>query len=268
MRWTRRIGTVRRREKDGGRRATLSCVTSSLDELATWLATATRTVVLTGAGISVASGLRPFRGPDGVWTESPALAGAMKAGAVMNEVWRAFGPMRDAVSRAEPNAAHRALVTLESAAEARGGAFVVITQNVDGLHARAGQRTLVELHGNLLRTRCSSCDAASTSDAVPHVAPPTCPSCGAELRPDIVLFDEAIGAREEVEAKRAFRGADLFVAIGTSGTVWPAASFGRWAKFEGARTALVNLTPLEGPDPGYDRVVLGPADELVPRLVR
>jgi NAD-dependent deacetylase len=248
--------------------ATLSGVTEAIDELAGWLRTASRTVVLTGAGISVASGLRPFRGPDGLWTENPELAGAMKAGVSMAEVWRAFGPMRDAISLAHPNPAHFALVALEAAAASRGASLLVITQNVDGLHGRAGQRSLVELHGNLLRTRCSVCDAAPTADAVPHVSPPPCSRCGAALRPDIVLFDEAIGAREEVDSKRAFRDADLFVAIGTSGTVSPAASFARWAKFERARTALVNLTPLEGPDPGYDRVLLGPADELLPRLVR
>jgi NAD-dependent deacetylase len=235
------------------------------DTLRGWLAEARRTVVLTGAGVSVASGLRPYRGEGGLWTAQPELALEMRAGVPLARVWALFGPTRADVARAEPNAAHVALAQLEHASLARGAFFTLITQNIDALHARAGSRDVIELHGRLARTRCDGCDTPAFDDAVPHTTPPRCPRCGGEQRPDIVLFDEAIGADAEVGAKRAFRGADLFVALGTSGTVWPAAGFVRWARFEGARTALIDLAPAPGDD--WSLVLAGRAEELVPRLV-
>jgi NAD-dependent deacetylase len=224
---------------------------------------AQRAVVLTGAGISVPSGLRPYRGPGGLWTEHPERAAELVAGISVERMWALLGPDRTNVMRAEPNAAHHALVTLERAAVARGASFTIVTQNIDALHTRAGSASVIELHGRLCRSRCTACEQV-IADEVPHVQPPHCARCDAPLRPDVVLFDEVIGAAEDVAVKRAFRGVDLFVAVGTSGTVWPAASFVRWAEFERARTVLVDLAPKD--DPGWNAVITGRAEEILPRL--
>jgi NAD-dependent deacetylase len=216
-------------------------------------------VVLTGAGISASSGLPTFRGSGGVWTKNPELAKALVAGADPNLMWKVAGPLRDEVRRVQPTTAHLAIAHYRPT-----GSLVVVTQNVDGLHERAGGREVIALHGTLNRTRCSSCEAAFDDDA-PHSSAPACSKCGAPLRPDIVLFDEALPAEAEVASKRALRDCDLFVAIGTSGTVWPASSFVRSAAFEGAHTIMLNLEPTQG-DEHYAEVHHGSADELVPAL--
>jgi len=226
-----------------------------------------RVVVLTGAGASVASGLRPYRGPGGLWEEDPALKAMATAGASPADLWRLWGALRGEVALASPNEAHRALARFEARITGDGGVFSLITQNVDGLHQRAGSRAVIELHGALRRSRCSACDLPPFDDETPHLTPPPCPRCGAPLRPAVVLFDEPLGADEEVGAKRALRGCDLFLAIGTSGSVWPASSFVRSAAYEGARTAYVNLTPLTPPAPDFDEVHLGRAESLLPALL-
>jgi NAD-dependent deacetylase len=230
-----------------------------------------RIVVLTGAGISAPSGLPTFRGPDGLW-ERPDGPGASGLDASHIErdpagVWKYCAELRAAVRAAEPNAAHCAL----AAAEASLGAdrsLTIITQNVDGLHQRAGSHNVVELHGSLFRIRCSApaCDSEPFADQDPPPEPPQCDRCGALKRPDIVLFNEELPGGAEYLAKRALRDCDLFVAIGTSGTVSPASSFVRSAEFAGARTVLVNLTAMVPRHPSYDEEILGPADKLVPIL--
>jgi len=220
-----------------------------------------RAVVLTGAGVSVASGLRPYRGPGGVWNEQPELREQAGADALARDpmlVWRVFGPMRAELAAALPNPAHRALARPE---------LTIITQNIDGLHQRAGSPNVIELHGNLGRTRCTSCDAPSfADDSVPDTIP-ACSSCGAALRPDIVLFDEPLATRAEWGAKRALRGCDLFLAIGTSGTVSPASNFVRSAEYEGARTVFINLEPLAPANPMFHESYLGRAEELLPAML-
>lgn len=228
-----------------------------------------RVVVLTGAGISASAGLPTYRGPGGLWNADPELARTLVAGVDPSRVWRALGSFRSVVSQASPTPAHLALARYGERLAQAGGSLTVITQNIDGLHARAGSRSVVELHGNLRRTRCSSRDCTTEpfdDDAVHDRAPP-CPRCGAPLRLDVVLFEEALGAHEEMAAKHALRECDLFLAIGTSGTVWPAASYVRSAEYEGAHTIFVNLTPLDPPNPAFREVLLGNADELVPRLL-
>ncbi len=230
-----------------------------------------RIVVLTGAGISAASGLRTYRGPDGVWEEhevekyghADALAGRPE------ETWRLFGGMRTPVLAARPNAAHRALAAWEASLAAHQE-FLIVTQNVDGLHQRAGSNKVVELHGNLMHTRCSSpsCDLPAYRDEQSHqLKPPICPRCGSVLRPDIVLFGEEIPALPSWTAKRALRGCDLFIAIGTSGLVTPAANFVRSAEYAGARTILVNLEAMNPPNPAFKEQYLGPAETLLPALL-
>lgn len=227
--------------------------------------------VLTGAGISVASGLRPYRGPGGVWEED-GVAHLATAAALARDpaaVWRLFGPLRPRVRAARPNAAHLALASL-SQRLGPGGSLTLVTQNIDGLHQRAGSPDVVELHGSLGRTRCSreACDLPPFLDDATHEAAlPVCPRCAAPLRPDVVLFDEPLPVDAEHQAKRALRDCDLFVAIGTSGTVSPASSFVRSARYVGARTVLVNLAAMDPPSDRFDVEVLGRAEEVLPRLL-
>ncbi len=228
-------------------------------------------VFLTGAGISVASGLRPFRGPDGLWEEDEDAVKVVTAemlAANPQAVWRLLGSMRQPVRQAEPNAAHRAITQVAERAAAGGRKVTVITQNVDGLHQRAGTTNVIELHGSLFRTRCTGCDRAPFTDHEAHgQSVPRCESCGAPLRPDVVLFNELIPGGEDHQAKRALRNCDLFIAVGTSGTVSPASGFARSAEYVGARTILVNLQPMQPRNPYFHEQHLGKAEELLPALL-
>jgi NAD-dependent deacetylase len=228
-------------------------------------------VVLTGAGVSVASGLPTYRGQGGIW-EKHEVAQYGHARALYEHperTWRLFGAMRAPVARAQPNAAHRALAQFEAGLRAEQK-FLLVTQNVDGLHQRAGSRRLIELHGNITKTRCldDTCTLPSFEDLAAHAeAVPRCPVCGGRLRPDIVLFGEEIPSQAGWQAKRALRDCDLFLAVGTSGLVSPAADFVRSAEYAGARTIYVNLEPMEPPNPAFRETVLGRAEELLPALL-
>ncbi len=238
----------------------------SLTSLRTRFPGARRVVVLTGAGISVASGLRTYRGPRGLWTEDPALAQQLVAGVDVQALWGVARAWRSEVARAHPSAAHRALAAYEGALVRGGGICTVVTQNVDGLHERAGSRGVIALHGSLSKNRCSRPGCASEAVAAVGdvAAPPACNTCGAPLRPDIVLFEEPLGALEEWSAKKALRDVELFVAIGTSGTVSPASNFVRAATYAGAHTVLVNLDAQGGS--AFAEVALGDAELVVPQL--
>jgi NAD-dependent deacetylase len=227
--------------------------------------------VLTGAGVSVASGLRPYRGPGGVWDEDGVahLATAKALAADPAAVWRLFGPLRPKVRAAAPNAAHLALARM-SARWGQGRSITLVTQNIDGLHQRAGSPDVIELHGSLSRSRCSreACDLPPFLDDATHEeALPACPRCGSPLRPDVVLFDEPLPVDAEHRAKVALRDCDLYLAVGTSGTVSPAATYVRSARYVGARTVLVNLEPADPPSDQFDEELLGRAEELLPRLL-
>lgn len=145
-----------------------------------------------------------------------------------------------------------------------------MTQNVDGLHQQAGSKNVVELHGNLLHSRCSkpACDLAGCPDAAGHLdAVPLCPQCGRPLRPDVVLLGEDIPALPSWTVKRALRDSNLFIAVGTSGLVTPAANGVRGTAYAGACTVLINLEPMNQPNPASQEHYLGRAEELLPRLL-
>jgi NAD-dependent deacetylase len=239
----------------------------------------TRLLVLTGAGISAESGLATFRGAGGLWENEPVEDVATPRGFERDpaRVWRFYAQRRAAAAGARPNAAHEALVEIE---RRLGDRFLLATQNVDGLHRAAGSERVVELHGSLWRTRCSRCDRPAFDDRAYPVEPPlpTCGACADEgrgpafLRPAIVWFEEMLDPGDEVRVRRFLRGADiagvplLFLAIGTSGNVWPVAGYVRYAKELGASTWLANLDRPDGAW-AYDHVVEGPATEVVPRLL-
>lgn len=232
----------------------------------------TRVLVLTGAGISAESGLATFRGAGGLWEGYPVEQVASPEGFAADPelVWRFYSMRRRAAAAAEPNAAHLALAALE---ERLGERFLLVTQNVDGLHARAGSRRLVEVHGTLWRTRCSACLRPPFADDAYPVEPPLprC-ACGALLRPDIVWFGELLGTAETRRIEAHMRAAGdsgepfVFVAVGTSGNVYPAAGYVTAARSHGASTWLVNLDPA-GNVGAFDHFVAGPAGETLPRLL-
>ena len=228
-------------------------------------------VVLTGAGISVASGLPTYRGLGGVWDEHNVeeYGHVRSLQAQPARTWQLFGSMRGPIASAQPNAAHRSLAEFEARLSPQQN-YLLITQNVDGLHQRAGSRKVTELHGNITKTKCTNSDCSlqpfedqeEYSGQVPH-----CPACGSVLRPDIVLFGESLPPFASWQAKRALRDCNLFIAIGTSGLVSPAADYVCSARDAGARTVYVNLEPLSPPNPAFQESVLGRAEQVLPELL-
>lgn len=224
-------------------------------------------VVLTGAGLSADSGLPTFRGADGLW-EGEALEDVATPEAWRRDparVWRFYQMRRAGLAAAQPNAAHHALAQLERELGERGAGCTLVTQNVDGLHARAGSRAL-EMHGSLARLRCEGCgavveDRASLDPA--RFVP--CAHCGhARLRPDVVWFGEVPFHLDAIQ--RAVLGATRFLAAGTSGLVYPAAGLLALARELGAETWVHSLEPPDNLHPA-DRFVPGRAAEVVPRIV-
>lgn len=225
--------------------------------------TARSIVVLTGAGISAESGLATFRGPGGLWeghrVEDVCTPEALAADPGL--VHRFYDARRAALAGVAPNAAHEALARLDAGF---AGDLLIVTQNVDDLHERAGARRMLHIHGELLSALCAACGArARWAESLP---PGTrCPSCGAPaMRPDIVFFGEMPYEIERIE--QALANADLFVSIGTSGAVYPAAGFVQLARHYGAETLELNLERSAGSD-WFDVTRLGPASVLVPTWV-
>jgi len=227
-------------------------------------------VVLTGAGISVASGLQAFRGPGGIWEEVDVDRYGTKE-ALENEplgMWKLWGALRPLSAKAKPNAAHTALADFEATIKG-DRSFTLITQNIDGLHSRAGTRNLIEIHGNVHITKCSNerCDFAPFEDSEHYTEElPLCPNCNKTLRPDIVLFNEMLPEVSLERTQFALSKVDLFIAIGTSGSVYPAANFVAVAKQKGAKTVLVNLESMMPQNPYFDVELLGPAEVLLPEV--
>ena len=225
-------------------------------------------VVLTGAGVSVGSGLPTYRGPGGLW-ESDDIAKIVEARFLpgsLPDLWRLYSERRRVALAAEPNPAHLAVAKLQNA---RPGAVTLLTQNVDGLHQRAGSPQVTELHGSAFRTRCTNpaCGLPPFDDTRSYDAVPVCPRCGFPLRPDVVLFGENLPASALRQSQWALDQCDLFYAAGTSGVVWPAAAFVQIAAQAGAYTVLVNLDAGEGAQE-FDKVHLGRAEDVLPGLLQ
>ncbi|QIG40142.1 NAD-dependent deacylase [Microbacterium sp. 4R-513] len=220
-----------------------------------------RIVVLTGAGISAESGVPTFRDADGLWDGHRVEDVATPEGFEANPdlVLRFYDERRRGVASVVPNAAHSALARLE---EAIGDDLLVVTQNVDDLHERAGSQNLVHMHGELRRALCTACGARPewTADLIDR---PPCPACGErKLRPDVVWFGEMPYDLDRIE--QAVIACDVFVSVGTSGAVYPAAGYVALASAFGARTVELNLVPSDAIVP-FDDVRPGPATEVVPR---
>lgn len=214
--------------------------------------------VLTGAGISVSSGLSPFRGPGGIWNDID-VEEVVSAQGLARDPGKVLGfldIMRKAARDAQPNAAHLALARaeLQRAGSAR---FDLITQNIDNLHQRAGSHRVIEIHGSLEVDRCDRC-----CERYPH-GTEAC-FCGKPLRPDVVLFGEMLPAEAVRATQDALASCEFFVAIGTSGVVWPAANFVQVARSSGARCINVNIE--RSGNPAFHEELVGDADSIVPAL--
>lgn len=236
-----------------------------IEEARQLLATAHRIAVLTGAGISAESGIPTFRDAlTGLWAkyDPQELATPEAFERQPQLVWDWYAERRAKVAACAPNPAHLALAELER----RVPGFLLITQNVDGLHVRAGSRNLVELHGNIARVKCSR-EGIVVDAWEEGPRPPPCPRCGAPLRPDVVWFGEMLPEGELARAAEAARACEVFLSVGTSNLVEPAASLTWMAHRHGATVIVVNPS-MEGQREGVGIIHLeGRAGEILPLLV-
>ena len=239
-------------------------IASSLSLLfAATMAQDKRIVILTGAGISAESGIDTFRSAGGLWEQHKVEDVATPEGFARNPdlVLGFYDKRREALSGVKPNPAHAALARLE---REFSGELLLVTQNVDDLHERGGSSQVLHMHGELKSALCTSCGVRSAWDA-PMLDQPPCPVCQAPtLRPDVVWFGEMPYQMERIYA--ALSACDLFVSIGTSGAVYPAAGFVQEARAAGAATLELNLQPSEGTH-YFAEARHGPAGELVPQWV-
>jgi NAD-dependent deacetylase len=218
----------------------------SLEAARELLARARRLAVLTGAGMSAESGVPTFRDAQtGLWSRFDPMQLASPEGFRADPplVWRWYAWRRELVAQAEPNAGHRALAQ----AARRFDRLRIVTQNVDGLHQRAGSREVLELHGNIVRSRClDECGVVYESpEDLPAGEPPRCPGCGSWLRPDVVWFGEMLDPGALRAAEEACVSAEVLLVVGTSGLVYPAAGLPMSARRAGVRVIIVNPQPSE-----------------------
>jgi NAD-dependent deacetylase len=246
------------------------------DEIAGWLRDARQIVVLTGAGISTESGIPDFRGPQGLWTKNPGaektatLQYYVRDPEIRSRAWR--NRLESGMWDAEPNAAHRALAELER----RAALHTLVTQNVDGLHHAAGSspERIIEIHGNVREVKCLSCawrgPMGPTLDRVrAGEDDPRCLECGGILKSATISFGENLVPEDLNRAQRAAAGADVFLALGTSLTVYPAAALPEFALANRARLVIVNAqaTPFDGHAAAISRASLGTVlPDLVERI--
>ncbi|MGC9965074.1 MAG: NAD-dependent deacylase [Syntrophobacteraceae bacterium] len=227
-----------------------------------WLAK--HVAVLSGAGISAESGVPTFRGEGGLWKQFRAVDLATPEAFSRDPrlVWEFYNWRRDLIGRLSPNPGHFALAQIEE----RVPQFTLITQNIDGLHEKAGSRNVIELHGNLWKVRCTGCETVSEDLRIPLPELPACESCGSLLRPHVVWFGEMLEPQVLNAAYEAIGNCDLMIVIGTSGTVQPAASMGVQAKRNGASVAEINLEPTPYSDV-YNISISGKSGEILPQLL-
>ncbi len=235
-----------------------------MEEARAWLKSASRITVLTGAGISAESGVPTFRGSGGLWKnyrpEDLATPGAFARDPKL--VWEWYDWRRGLIAKTEPNPGHRALAELEK----RTPEFALVTQNVDGLHDRAGSRNILKVHGDIWDVRCVRC-GREHRDERSHILelPPRC-DCGGLLRPGVVWFGEGLPESVWTEAEQAVSNCDVLLVIGTSAVVYPAAGLVPLAKSAGARVIEINLeeTPFSSM---LDKSFRGKAGELLPKII-
>jgi NAD-dependent deacetylase len=244
----------------------MAVATAELERAAALLRRAERVAVLTGAGISAESGIPTFRDAGGLWAghviENVATPRAFHRDPKL--VWKFYDERRANLRTVVPNPGHLALVVLEQ----RFGPdhFAVITQNVDGLHRRAGSRTIHELHGNLARTRCTGCGRIEDRGLEPLGELPTCPHCSALLRPDIVWFHEMLPTEPWEASETAVTKCDVLIVVGTSAVVQPASGLIQTARTLGRPVIECNTQETVASSLA-DVTLLGKSGEILPQLV-
>ncbi|HEY6292430.1 MAG TPA: NAD-dependent deacylase [Terriglobia bacterium] len=243
----------------------LDVMSSAIDSLSAALRKSNAIVALTGAGISAESSIPTFRGAGGLWQnfQPEQLANLEAFERDPRLVWEWYDWRRGIISGAEPNRGHRALAEIE---RRKGSGFILLTQNVDGLQDRAGSRRVVKLHGDIWQMRCTECGTVTFNHEAPlAVLPPHC-SCHALLRPGVVWFGESLPELEWQRAVEASQRADLFLLIGTSAVVYPAAGLAETAHQAGARVAVINLETTALDDLA-EWTLRGSAGQILPRLL-
>jgi NAD-dependent deacetylase len=232
-------------------------------KLQTLLIPGTRVVVFTGAGVSVESGIPTFRGKDGLWNryraEELATIEAFRANPKL--VWEWYNSRREIMLLVEPNPGHHAIAAFEKYFQD----FTLVTQNIDGLHDRAGNRRILKLHGDIWEVRCMDCESSRIDYTVPMSSyPPHC-ACGGILRVGVVWFGEMLPPGVYESAVDLTRACDLFFSIGTSAVVYPAAYLPRVAKENGAYVVEINVEP--SASVGYaDEFLQGKSGEVLPKI--
>jgi NAD-dependent deacetylase len=234
------------------------------DQLKAQIQTARSVCVLTGAGISAESGVPTFRGEEGLWKRFRPEELANFQAFIRNPdlVWEWYAYRRKLIHEVKPNAGHYALVEIERSVKD----FMLVTQNVDNLHQRAGSKSVVELHGNIERSYCIDC-GERVSDPVPdrQGGTPRCAACGGLIRPDVVWFGEMLPVEAFSRAEKSARQCDLFLCVGTSAVVYPAASLPYTALDHGAFVVQINREHTELSSRAQE-TLLGPAGEILPQL--
>jgi NAD-dependent deacetylase len=228
-----------------------------------------RVLVLTGAGVSAESGVPTFRGMNGLWEGHSVEQVASPEGFAADPqlVWRFYSLRREGAAKVQPNPGHLALAKLE---QQLGERFLLATQNVDGLHARAGSRRMLAIHGELFQSRCERCNVPFADDSS-HFAPPLprCEKCQGAIRPHIVWFGEMLDPSHLETVGQFIESAGrhlVFLAVGTSGQVYPAAGLVDAAREVGGRTWLVDAGPSDDYAARFDHVVRGKSGEVLPSL--
>jgi NAD-dependent deacetylase len=220
--------------------------------------------LLSGSGISAESGVPTFRGKDGLWKKYRAENLATPRAFYSNHklVWEWYNWRREIISDKKPNPAHYACVDLEGKFQSN---FNIITQNVDGLHQKAGSKNIIELHGSIWRTKCTECGNKEENREKLNNSP-KCHICGGLLRPDVVWFGEALDEKVILKAFDTIFASEMVIIIGTSGVVYPAAQFGSTAKDNGSFLVEINLD--ETPNSSQvDISIKGKAGEILPKIV-
>jgi len=235
------------------------------DRLKTHIQTVHSVCVLTGAGISAESGVPTFRGEEGLWKKFRPEELANFQAFIRNPdlVWEWYAYRRKLIHDVQPNPGHYALVELERSVKE----FTLVTQNVDNLHRRAGSKSVVELHGNIERSYCIECGAiVSELNIDSLMEAPHCAQCGGLVRPDVVWFGEMLPPEAFTKAEKAARQCDLFLCIGTSAVVYPAASLPYTALDHGAFVVEINRECTELSSRAHE-TLLGASGEILPQLV-
>jgi len=237
---------------------------SDFDRIVSALRSASRVSALTGAGVSAESGIATFRGAGGLW-EGHRIEEVATPEAFADDperVWRFYEARRQNAREARPNAAHAALAAMER----RFPAFLLATQNVDGLHRRAGSRNVVELHGSIERRYCVRCRRTEEDLDPLETLPPACAACGDRMRPDIVWFGEPLPVEAWADAQEAARSAEVYLVVGTSAEVYPAAGLALIAADAGA--AVFEINPAETAlSPLFSGAIREPSGVALPRTL-